>query len=436
MKKTLLALAVAALSANAFAVNLDNNTFIQSYAQEINVVPAGTKLDLVSATVKAGFALATDGYVRFNLANGAKFAAGSTPTLDGTVSGGGPAASAYTISAGGAGQDFVIFRTDGNGIEIDDSLELRASVAVVNKSAVGVTYNLYETAANAVAQSGALSTRSGTLLNFRSALDVTAVNAVGNARIDAISKESKEFINGNTAVQVDLTDLNADVDTTVLLANGSNIVSLANIASTYSWTLNGNFSAENGIDDAVADAPAFTVAADKQSATLANAANGVVTYTVTGTDEIAETTVSAVFSATPVAGYIIPSITIDNAAVLSKNGESRDVDLALKPGGTFSNFVRISNKDTIPGAFSIRVIADDGQSVSFPLSAVEGQSGTLAAGASTTQMTIQQIFDAAQAAGLALSGEGKLRLQVTGQVNDLDVQTYTVATDGTTFSTF
>lgn len=435
MKKTLLALAVAALSANAFAVNLDNNTGIQSYAQEISVAAAGTKLDLVTATVKAGFALATDGYVRFNLANGAKFAAGSTPALVGTAAGGGAAASAYTISAGGAGQDFVIFRTDGNGIEIDDSLQLSASVAVVNKSAVGVTYNLYETAANAVAQSGALSTRSGTLLNFRSALDVTAVSAVGAARIDAISKESKEFVDGKTATEVDLTDLTVDFDANVLLANGANITAVTDIASAYSWTLNGNFSAAVAATGLADGAGNFTIAADKQSATRAGA-DGLVTYTVTGADEIAETTVSAVFSATPVAGYTIPSITIANAAVLSKNGNTADVDLALNPNGRFSNFVRISNKDTIPGAFSLRVIADDGQSVSFPLSAVEGQSSTLAAGASTTQMTIQQIFDAAQAAGLALSGEGKLRLQVTGQVNALDVQTYTVATDGTTFSTF
>lgn len=429
MKKTLLAFAVAAISANAFAVNLNDNTLVQSYAQEINVAATGTSLAGVTATVNAGFALATDGYVRFDLANGATFAAGSTPALVST-----PATSTYSISAGGAGQNFVIFRTNGNGVLINDSLALSAVVSVTNKNAVGVTYNLYETAANAVAQSGALSTRSGTLLNFRSALDVTAVSAVGGARIDAISKESKEFIGGNTATEVDLTDLTVDVDTNVLLATGAPIAAVANIASAYSWTLNGNFSAENGIDDFAASG--FNVAADKQSATLANAANGIVTYTVTGTDEIAETTVSAVFSATPVAGYTIPSITIANAAVLSKNGTTADVDLALNPNGRFSNFVRISNKDTITGAFSLRVIADDGQSVSFPLSAVEGQSSTLAAGASTAQMSIQQIFDAAQAAGLALSGEGKLRLQVTGQVNALDVQTYTVATDGTTFSTF
>lgn len=430
MKKTLLALAVAALSANAFAVNLDNNTDTQSYAQEINVVAAGTILKNVEAEVTAGFALATDGYVRFNLANGATFAAGSTPKL---VSA--PATSLYSISAGGAGENYVIFRTNGQGILNTDVLSLVADIAVTSKSAVGVTYNLYETAGNAVAQTGSLRTRTGTLVNFRSALDVTAVSAVGGARIDAISKESKEFIGGNTATEVNLTDLTVDFDANVLLANGANITAVTDIASAYSWTLNGNFSAAVAATGLADGAGNFTIAADKQSATRAGA-DGLVTYTVTGADEIAETTVSAVFSATPVAGYTIPSITIANAAVLSKNGNTADVDLALNPNGRFSNFVRISNKDTITGAFSLRVIADDGQSVSFPLSAVEGQSSTLAAGASTTQMSIQQIFDAAQAAGLALSGEGKLRLQVTGQVNALDVQTYTVATDGTTFSTF
>jgi len=424
MKKTLLAVAVAALSANAFAVDLDDNSGVQFYAQEITVAATGTTLAGATADVTAGFALATDGYVRFDLANGATF--DGVPALDTT------GASAYSVSAGGDGANYVIFRTDGSGVAINEVLTLTGDVSVTGKTAVGLTYNLYETAANAVAKSGSLATRTGTLLNFRSALSVTATEAAGILNIDAISSESKQFV-GPAAV-TDLTDLSVTVVPATLTPAGVAVAAIGDIASAYSWTLNGNFSAEAGIADA--GATAFTVAADKQSATLANAANGTVTYTVTTTDEIAETVVSAVFSATPVAGYTISNVTVANAAELEKNGTTVDVDLALKPGGVFSNYVRISNKDTIPGAFSIRVIADDGQSASFPLSAVAGQPATLAAGASTTQMSIQQVFDAAQAAGLALSGEGKLRLEVTGQVNDLDVQTYTVATDGTTFSTF
>ena len=423
MKKTLLALAVAALSANAFAVNLNDNTGVQNYASEINVPAAGVSLQGVTATVNAGFALATDGYVRFNLANGATFTTGAPLALNG-----GPT---WSVSAGGAGQNYVIFRTDGSGVANDQLLTLTAAVTVTGKNAVGVTYNLYETAANAVAQTGALATRTGTLLNFRSALDVTAENVV-NTRIDAVGGESKLFEAGSDTAN--LTELNVDVAASVLNAAGAPIAQVSDILTGYSWTLNGNFSAADEIADSSSDA--FVLTADKQSATLEDAANGVVSYTVTGDDEIAETIVSAVFSATAATGYTIGSITLNNAAVLTKNGATEDVDLALKPGGAYSNFVRISNKDTIAGGFSLRVINDAGESVTFPLSDVEGQPATIAAGASTTQMSIQQIFDAATAKGLVLSGEGKLRLQVTGQVSDLSVQTYTVSKDGNSFATF
>lgn len=425
MKKTLLALAITALSANAFAVNLDDNTATQSYASEIAVATSGTVLQGATASVTAGFALATDGYVRLELTNGAKFE--GTPTL---VSA--PATSAYSVSAGGAGSDYVIFRTNGNGILNTDVLTLAGSVKVANKNAVSVSYALYETAANAVAKSGALASKTGTLLNFKSAVKVAATDAV-NTNIDAINGESKVFVAGATA---DMTDLSAGVDNTVLLASGTPVGALTDIANSYTWTLNGNFSAvaASGLQDST-PAP-FVIAADKQSASLQDAADGVVTYTVTGADEIAETTVSAVFTADAKTGYAINAVTINNAAVLSKNGVTRDVDLALKPGGAYSNYVRISNKDTIAGGFSIRVINDAGEAVSFPLNAVAGQPATLDAGASTAQMTIQSIFDAAVAKGLALSGEGKLRLQVTGQVNDLDVQTYTVSKDGNSFATF
>ncbi len=430
MKKTLLALAITALSANAFAVNLDDNTATQSYASEIVVASTGAVLQGATASVTAGFALATDGYVRFELTNGAKF--DGTVGLTSKVAGVSTAAGKYSISAGGAGSDYVIFRTNGTGIAINEVLALTADVKVANKNAVSVSYALYETAANAVAESGALASKTGTLLNFKSAIKVAATDAV-TTNIDAINGESKEFVAGTTA---DLTTLSAGVDATVLLASGTPVTLLTDIANSYTWTLNGNFSAvaAAGINDATPTP--FTIAADKQSASLQDAADGVVTYEVTGADEIAETTVSAVFSADAKTGYAISNVTINNAAVLTKNGVTRDVDLALKPGGNYSNFVRISNKDTIAGGFSIRVINDAGDAVSFPLNAVAGQPATLDAGASTTQMTIQQIFDAAAAKGLSLTGEGKLRLQVTGQVNDLDVQTYTVSKDGNSFATF
>lgn len=425
MKKTLLALAVAALSANAFAVNLDDNTATQNYASEIVVASSGTVLQGATASVTAGFALATDGYVRFELTNGAKF--------DGTVALATTGASVFTISAGGAGSDYVIFRTDGSGIANNETLTLTSDVKVANKNAVSVSYALYETAANAVAESGALASKSGTLLSFKSALTVSAIDTV-TQDIDAIGSEAKQFT--GAPLTADLTTLSVALTAPApLLATGLAPTAVADLISAYNWTLNGNFSAVAAAGIVDATPTAFTIAEDKQSATLDNA-DGLVTYTVTGNDEIAETTVSAVFSATPVAGFAVANVTIADAAVLEKNGSTRDVDLALKPGGAYSNFVRISNKDTIEGAFSIRVINDAGEAVTVALNEVAGQPATLAAGASTEQMSIQDIFDAANAKGLTLSGQGKLRLEVTGQVNDLDVQTYTVSKDGNSFATF
>lgn len=431
MKKSLLALAVAALSANAFAVNLDDNTGVTTYAKEIAVASTGTTLAGATASATAGFALATDGYVRFELTNGAKF-----KTITGLVSTPAPATSTYSIANGGVGQNFVIFRTDGGGVKIDDVLTLTATYDVVNKDAVGISYSLYETAANAVAKTGALNTKSGTLLSFASALAVSAVDA-GPFQIDAITSESKKFASfpaGNTTSLLTLTV--GDAAGTQAAADGvTDVTAAAALAATSKWSLSGNFSAvaANGL---VAGATPFVVAADKQSAELVTTTGGLVSYTVTGADEIAETSISATFTPVANAGYEVAPVSFANVTKLEKNGTTVDVDLALKPDGVYRNFVRISNKDTISGAFFIKVINDAGQSVSFPLSDVAGQPATLAAGASTTQINITDIYAAAQAKGFEYTGQGKLRLEVTGQTNDLDVQTYTISKDANSFATF
>jgi len=431
MKKTLLALAVSALSVNAFAVNLDTAAGTQVFAQEIKIAAAGTDIGAaaVTATVNAGFSLPA-GFVRFDLTNGAKFK--DAPVLTGV---------ANTLAAGGAGQSFAIFNFTAPVTATPATpltLTSTNGITVVNKAAVGISYGLYETAGNATTQTGNLNAKSGTLLSFTPALTVTATPAPAALKIDAIGAESKKFA-GN-ATSTPLTTLTAAlVATPPLKIDGTPVTAVTEIASTAAWKLNGNFSAVavNGLNAAAGGAA--TIAADKQSVTYAaNAASpALVTYTVTGTTEIAETGVSAVFTPTAAAGYEdVAPVTIANAGKLEKNGTTLPVDLALKPGGAYSNYVRISNKDTIPGAFFIKVINDAGQAVSFPLSDVAGQPATIAAGASTTQLSIQSIFDAAAAKGLALSGEGKLRLEVTGQTNNLSVQSYTIAKDGNSFATF
>lgn len=441
MKKSLLALAVAALSANAFAVDLDNTATpgTQVFAKEIQVAAAGTDIGgtAVFAQAKAGFAL-TSGFIRFDLDNGAKFKA--NPTLD--VGTGGTAFTQITAPAsGGAGQSFVIFKVEetGKSIATDAVVKLTttgAGITVVNKNAVGVTFGLYETAGGAAQKAGALNAKSGTLLNFADAVKVSAAADAGKLKIDAISSESKRFagkVDTTTLVKLDVA-LNTP---TPLKTDGSGAVALTDVIKDTEWNVLGNFSAVKASGLTATDTA--TIAENKQSVKLAKTGgvtgSQTLSYLVTGAIEIPETSISATFTPVAQTGYVLGASTFENITKLEKNGTTRSADLVLNPNGVYSNFVRITNKDTITGAFFLKVINDNGQSVSFPLSDVAGQPATLAAGASTAQMTIQQIYAAAAAKGLNV-GEGKLRLEVTGQTNDLSVQTYTVSKDGNSFATF
>lgn len=467
MKKSLLALAVAALSANAFAVNLDTKAGTDVFAKEIKVASAGTAIGgtALVAEVKAGFAL-NSGFVRFDLDNGAKFGDTTNPSLlvtDGAATptnkfGGGSTTGQATVVAGGAGSSYVIFKLEGltaspSTILATDVVKLTTAtgIKVVNKQAVNVSFGLYETASNAAAQTGNLNpNKSGALLNFADALNIYASANTAKRSIDAISSASKLFATTSTPTDntalVDLkVELNAKYgassNAAPLKVDGSGAVALTDIfGSTSEWNVSGNFSAVKAAGLTSTSAATTTIATDKQSVKFvvaaANLGTQTISYAVTGTDEIAETNISAALTPNLNAAYEVAAVTLNNITKLEKNGTTRSVDLALKPGGAFSNFVRISNKDTISGAFFLKVINDNGQSVTFPLSDVAGQPATLAAGASTTQMSIQSIFDTATAKGLSLSGEGKLRLEVTGQTNNLSVQSYTVSKDGNSFATF
>ncbi|MGJ3590158.1 hypothetical protein [Stutzerimonas stutzeri] len=445
MKKTLLALAITALSANAFAVDLETQTGTASFASEINVASTGTAIATatpVTASAKLGVTLAKV-FVRYDLANGAKFAA--APALTSTNAG---PATITLVSGGIAGSSSAIFEVSSTGNATADVLTLAAKTTVVSKEAVGITYGVYETVSNASAQTASLYSKSGTLLNFKSGLEVKAAPAAAIKKI-AVGVDGKNFTTFDGAAGAnDLTDLTTLTVTPVagVLAATGNAATVAaaapgdvnNIISAYNWKLEGDFSAANSLTAL----SGFTLAANKLSATntAANVASGTtVTYTVNKTAVIPETAVKATFTPTAAAGYTVAAATFDPAATLVREGTSDSADLALRPNGSYKNFVRISNKSTIAGKFFIEVTNDAGESRTVALNEVAGQaSDSLAAGASTTQMDIVDIFAAAAAKGLTLSGEGKLRLKATGQVSNgsVSLQTYTVSKDNNSFATF
>ena len=435
MKKTLLALAITALSANAFAVNLDEKNTTDTFASEIVVKSTGTIIgsDNLSVSSKAGFSV-ENGFVRVTLDNGAVFAGDPKIAVDGEDV---PTA----LVAGGNGANFAIFsvsdvdKTDVVTVTTAANAgETRNGVKVVNQDAVNVTFALYETASQATTQTTPLYSNSGVLLNFKQALTVAATSKDLDVLEIAIGEDGQNFFTfegGEKSTPIAALSIEA---AEYLDANGDDFTA-DDAIDTYSWKLSGDFSAA-GTTVAIEDEE-FEIAEDKLSATI-DSVSGDVIYSATGEAVIPETTFSAAF--TPVAqnGYAVSAKTFSNVSSLVRAGDSDDADLVLKPAGAYQNFVRISNTSNIAGKFFLEVTNDAGDTVTIALNEVEGQPEALAARASTTQMTIDQIFAAAKAKGLELTGQGKLRLKATGQVGagGVSLQTYTVSKDGNSFATF
>lgn len=458
MKKTLLALAVAALSANAFALDLGKDEAIK-YASEIKLdsaegtviaLPAGQSVD-----TKLGFSINQDNirYVRYDI-SGAEFGTITSAMLTFSKTGDFDADPAtpdttvpvnHAVNVSSQTANYVVFEIKAAEQSTSD-LAVRFAPAVKAKAAntATVQYRLYETGVDASNGTANVlgSAKSGSLLTFVPALEVAFLPQAENDRID-VTQASKYF----SKAKEDVTSVLGSIKLALSGANwtdgqaaeiGDLVAADKNVL-----TVQGNFAsaAKVTLDATEATAAAKTLTGTAATFALADAAavqalNGkVITFVTNGTDVISESDFTATLDLNPVASSVVADQS-GALASLKKNGSSAQVNLALKPGGAYSNYVRISNTSGLEGKFYVTVIADNGQTASLTLDEIAGQPAALAARASTTQMTIQQIFEAAAAKGLALSGEGKLRLVVEGEVPSLDVQTYTVSKDGNSFATF
>jgi len=464
MKKTLLALAVTALSANAFAVNLNAPTSDAiNFASEITlpaVLADGITTNL-DVSVQLGFSAtqSVKRYVRFDLTNAefedAVVAADLTakqPDAGDPVVPGAAVALAPSVALGGTkGSNFVV-------IEITPAAALPnnavLTLALAKIKAIGgdasVQYRLYETGVDAsAANNSVLASKSGKLFGLKSALSAKVASKGAVQKIDVTQESKFFFVEGGTTKGDNenvIGKLAVGVDNTVYGATGD-IVTLATLLDSAKIEVAGDFSA--GLKDA--DGKVNATAAPLTGATVAEITATKATYTVDTTTGLTDAALTLkvdgktamatqTFTAklVPVAktGYTVNTVDLGVVGELQKNGSSESLNLALKPGGAYQNYVRISNTSNLDGKFFITVISDEGKTATVNLSDVAGQPATLAARASTTQMTIQQIFDAAAAKGLALSGEGKLRLVVEGEVPSLSAQMYTTSKDGNSFDRF
>lgn len=449
MKKTLLALAVAALSTNAFAVvDLADKDTVVSLASEITV-PATGGLDIVNAddilsvTNKLGLSIveAKKFYARYEL-TGATFATGNTAQLS---------ADGVTGTNQLSESNYVIFEVENSG-EADTlaTADLTFNPGTLNltaKGAVGLTYTLHETLTNAVTNVGALKTVKGTVANFAPALSASFVTEPASSPID-VATNSTEFEAG---VTTQLGGFVVKADTSVYGINATNdeIVGITEVADLLgaknALTVAGNFTAalKDGekLDlNAVkfGGASAGDLAADKATFELAaeDVADNTFTYTVDGKTAISSGAYTATLTFDAAEGYAIPAVT-GTVANLAKNGASAEVDVAMRPGGFYNNVIRITNKSAIAGDVFITVINDDGEKATVNLGDIAGQdSNAIAAGASTNQISISDIYAAVP--NLALSRQGKLRLVVEAQVpvGELSVQSLVVSSNGTSVSRF
>jgi len=464
MKKTLLALAVAAMSANAFAVDLNATTSnAVNYASEIKLpsVLTDTTANDLDVTVQLGFSATANvkRYVRFDLTN-AQFeapvvASDLTTTVIKTPAGvdeeGQPTPEVAvglspSVAVGGTkGSSYVVVEITPD-TTLANTAALRFALDTINATGgdASIQYRLYETGVDAAAgNANVLAARSGKLFGFQSGLKA-AIDYKGAEQLIDVTQESKYFVNDESLEDISnlISKLSFGAVEKVYDKLGQQ-VEVETLIKGAKLEVAGDFSA-GAKEEGVLSKSAVTLAGDSAteiSATSAvfnvmdlNKANLILT--VDGESALATQSFTAKLVSEANDNYTVASVDLGVVGELQKNGSSLPINLALKPGGAYANFLRISNTSNLEGKFFITVISDEGKSATVALSDVAGQPATLAPRASTTQMTIQQVFDAAAAKGLALSGEGKLRLVVEGEVPNLDAQTYTVSKDGNSFATF
>lgn len=455
MKKTLIALAIAGVSFNAAAVDLKDGSSVATYASEITLpevlVDAGTSLDV---DFPLGFS-ATAGvkrYVRFDLTNAVFETAVVKGNLTAVTTPASLVPANNSVSVGGAkGDKYVVIEiTPAAAIANTETMKLAlADIKALGGDAT-VQYRLYETGVDAAAgNANTLFSKSGKLFGLKSGIVAKVTSKGANNKID-VAQESKYF-NGapaDASTVIGTLSVTANTDDDVLAKNGT-AVSLAALMASAKLEVAGDFSAgmKDGNGKLVAGAAVFgdialadtTVTASKAEFKFNPAApyTNSLTFTVDGKTAIEKQDMTVKFVPVANAGYTLSNLDLGVLGTLAKNGATAEANLLLAHDTSYTNLVRITNTSGIKGKLFITVIADDGKSVTFPLSDVAGQPAVLAGGASTEQMNVSAIYDAAAAKGFVATGQKKMRLKVEGEVgtNGLSLQVYTVSKDGNALNT-
>ena len=483
MKKSYSKLVVAGAMAVAFsvvgnaqaAVSLDNGTGLNTYASEVAGQVAFN--DAVDADTKVVMPVGAVPYVR--LTCDAAFVTANPgialTSVGGTTIGAGIGDG---VKSGGIGVKSITFQETlavAAMAKTDVWSFTATQIAITSGEIVGCTYELFETATHWAQGNATVSTTNnivkwgeGLLLRAgdSSCEGVSGCTSTNYATID-LTADGKKFTGNSLQGRIATVNLNARTTDAVKDAAGANVTWGGMVDATSTATnlvVSGDFSAytkvwfegAGGACNSYSAAAAAVVNADKTTATFSNtqiatawgadtltgrtvANSGQVCAEVDGNTVMEESTYSAVVNLKPGSGFNVPAATtIGLVGDVADNGTSDTLNLVLTPGGAYAGYIRISHVGQDAGDVSLTVINDNGDKAVVKLGDIAGQStSTLAALASTSQMSVSDIYAAAQAADatFATTGDNKLRIVVKStSTTGINASIYSLSKDGNSFA--
>jgi len=396
----------------------------------------------------------TDVRVTLTLGGGATFTA--NPTMGNIADQAGtPVNQPFPILSGGAGTSAVTFTgNSGGGFVAADTF----TIAVEGIDATGtgaITGQVLIQSADNFGATTLKDTGAKTIYSFSAAL---AVTFPATPTVDAIDVEndSKRFLSGTTGSTA--TADSGDIVTTMtarLAANSAALTTINQIVASSIFTVTGanGLAAFSQTGGSVTVGGTATTITGNDAVTGAVAATAVATttsqvlFTVPGTNAtiIDETTVNVAVATTAQTGYSNTTSSQTGAlGALARNGSTDRLTFVLTPGGQYANILRITNPSAIAGDVTFTLTNDDGtSSTSVGLGSVAGiSSDNLGAGASTPNLSVQALFDAAVAADATFAlgaGSDKLRIDViaefgaSGQTTGVIINAFTLSKDANSF---
>jgi hypothetical protein len=417
--------------------------------------PAGVP---IVGEVGFGGDVTSDRYFRFDMTN-ASFEAQPGLSIPGGT---------CNLSQGGlAGNSFAIFNCRGSYLQDDafalDFINLNTADRM---SSVTMQYVQYNTPQDAASQVNPIAGTklAGTIVTLESGLSITSGD-VTPLLID-INADEKKFVDNNaTSVVGEITaDLGSGTATLYSATTGLALAFSDVILTGPLNTAAAAFATASSVFTSADDTCAVAIdvltqnATDKTKFSLPTygaglAASGATSetvylcYTADTTKKIVPGPVTgSVTKLTPTPEKIYDLGTL---SVLELNASTDRLTFALTPSGVYPYYVRVTNPDVKTGSVFFTVINDAGVSSTFDIATLPTANlgltaGKLAAGASTNLIPITDIFAAAQAANASFDvagGSMKLRIEaraqfgtLPGSSDDVVLNAFTVANDGSTFS--